>query len=309
MQGIASKHPEFWHEFQHAAKRREANRRAGYQHSAYWYAMNYGWTYSEATTYAGKYWDMHTFIPRKTSALARFFGSDPSVEFDSTFNPLLLAAFAMVDIGVALKSSYERWSTPAERAQRRREFTQTLRILRRPFYYARETERRRELTRERRKLHRRRTTAPMPSPEDLRAAWRKRRKSKENMILLGGLLHDLECYVDNCLRFDDGGNVIGRNGGICGWLKEHVPELAPKYKTLMRYKAMAVKLRQATGTHDPKPTSSLLKKPRPELVDTILADPTPTFVSLERRILHELDPETVFLDAPKAGPPRRPIHS
>ena len=58
------------------------------------------------------------------------------------------------------------------------------------------------------------------------------------------MLHDLECYVDNCLRFDESGDVVGRNGGIRGWIKENLPELSPKYKTLMRYKAMAIRLRQ-----------------------------------------------------------------
>jgi hypothetical protein len=109
-------------------------------------------------------------------------------------------------------------------------------------------ERRRSLALERRKIRRRRTTAPMPTPEVLLKAWDGRKSSRKAMILLGGIMHDLECYVDNCLRFDESGNVVGRNGGIRGWLKENVPELFPKYKTLMRYKALAVRLRQATDT-------------------------------------------------------------
>lgn len=39
--------------------------RKKYEHSAYYYAYHYGWTYSEARTYAGKYLDMHTYRPRK----------------------------------------------------------------------------------------------------------------------------------------------------------------------------------------------------------------------------------------------------
>ena len=35
-----------------------------YRHSAYWYAYHNGWTYSEATTYAGQYLDQHTYRPR-----------------------------------------------------------------------------------------------------------------------------------------------------------------------------------------------------------------------------------------------------
>ncbi len=269
-----------------------------YKHSAYWYAVNYGWTHSEAQSHAARYWDMHTYRPRRKSELAQLLGIASEVEFDSTFNPLLLAGCMMADIGIECRDAYRRWSTPEERAKRRKEITRSLRILRRPFYYARETERRRQLAAERRKLHRRSTNAPMPTPQDLLYAWEKRNNSKENMILLGGLLQDLECYVDNCLRFDEDGNVIGRNGGICGWIKDNLPELAPKYKTLMRYKAMAIKLRQATDTHDPKPTSALLSRPHHELVKMILANSTPTFASLERIIIHHLDPNSVFRDPP-----------
>jgi len=114
------------------------------------------------------------------------------------------------------------------------------------------------------------------------------------------MLHDLECYVDNCLKFDESGDVVGRNGGIKEWLFENVPELSPKYKTLMRYKAMAMRLRQATDTKDPKPTVSLLdEKPRHEAVAAILADENPVFSHVFAALEHMLSPETVFLDAPK----------
>jgi hypothetical protein len=152
-----------------------------------------------------------------------------------------------------------------------------LRRVRRPFYYEQEVERRRELAKARRKIRRRSTTAPMPTPEDVLKAWNERKSSREAMILLGGMLHDLECYVDNCLKFDDAGNVIGRNGGIRGWLADNLPELLPKYKTLMRYKALVIRLRQATGTKDPKPTSKLLIKPFHKAVARILAEEEPVF--------------------------------
>ena len=38
--------------------------RKKYEHSAYYYAYRYGWTYSEARTFAGKYLDQHTYRPR-----------------------------------------------------------------------------------------------------------------------------------------------------------------------------------------------------------------------------------------------------
>ncbi|MBR4653244.1 MAG: hypothetical protein IKO72_07770, partial [Kiritimatiellae bacterium] len=62
---------------------------------------------------------------------------------------------------------------------------------------------------------------------------------------------------DSCLRYDGSGNIVGRNGGIKAWLSENVPELYPRYKTIMRYKALAMRLRQAMGVKDPEPTSAL----------------------------------------------------
>jgi hypothetical protein len=179
------------------------------------------------------------------------------------------------------------------------ELIRDLRRVRRPFYYAQEVERRRSLAIERRKIRRRRTTAPMPTPEGLLNAWKERKSSRKAMIILGGMMHDLECYVDNCLRFDETGNVVGRNGGIRGWIAENVPELLPKYKTLMRYKALAVRIRQATETKDPKPTCKLLAKPLHKAVEIILADEAPVFAHVFATVEHMLSPATVMLDTPK----------
>ena len=125
------------------------------------------------------------------------------------------------------------------------------------------------------------------------------------MIILGGMMHDLECYVDNCLRFDEAGNVIGRNGGIRGWIADNVPELLPKYKTLMRYKALAVRIRQATETKDPKPTSKLLAKPLHKAVKTILGENKPVFSHVFATLEHMLSPQTVMLDEPKRREKKR----
>ena len=274
--------------------------RRAYRHSAYWYAYHNGWTHSEAKSLAAQYWDMHTYRPRKRDLLARL--TDCDIELDSTFNPFLLVACAMVDVGNEARDICRRWATPEERAERRKEIARTLRQLRRPFYYARETERRRLLAADRRKLHRRRTLAPMPTPEALLDAWNRRKESKERMIILGGMLHDLECYVDNCLVIDEDGKVVGRNGGIRGWIAKNIPELSPKYKTLMRYKAMAIKLRQVTKTVDPMPTEELLReKPKREFIAEILADGRKTFESLVSAIDFELDPETVLAEKPKTA--------
>ena len=286
--------------------------RKKYEHSAYYYAYRYGWTYSEARTLAGKYLDQHTYRPRmrqrpdeEWSSKEWFKWRNASKEIDSTFNPILFAACAAVDIGIAMRDTVRAIADPVERDRMKRELMRDLRRVRRPFYYAQEVERRRSLAIERRKIRRRRTTAPMPTPEVLLKAWNERKSSRKAMIILGGMMHDLECYVDNCLRFDEAGNVVGRNGGIRGWIAENVPELLPKYKTLMRYKALAVRIRQATETKDPKPTSKLLVKPLHKAVEIILADETPVFSHVFATVEHMLSPMTVMLDAPKRREEKR----
>ena len=286
-------------------------RQKRYEHSAYWYAYHNGWTYSEAKTYTGKYLDMHTYRPRCSPRTAErldeacrgkewFAWRDAPKRLDSKFNPLLLCACAMVDIGVAVRDTVSKFTNPTKRAALKQKLMRDLRVLRRPFYYARETERRRELAAARRKVARRTTSAPMPTPEEILAAWNARKESREAMIRLGGMLQDLECYVDNSLRFDEFGNVSGRNGGIKEWLHERLPELHPKYKTLMRYKAMAMRLRQATDTKDLKPTSALLDEtPRHDIVATILAESKPVFSQIFATLEHMLSPKTVFLNEDK----------
>lgn len=312
-----------------------------YQHSAYWYAYNKGWTHSDKRSFAEQYLDFHTYRPRmkscggiKTYGDGRSsrscgsgsgyygargsgrgyfgewkYGYENDFDFkkwkkwressrvpDSNFNLLLFGACIAMDIGVAMRHHVKTLKDPVERDRIKRELMRDLRVIRRPFYYEREKARRRELAAERRKIRRSSTTAPMPTPESIMAAWEKRKDSQEAMIVLGGMLHDLECYVDNCLKFDNTGAVVGRNGGIRGWLKENLPELAPKYKTLMRYKALAVRLRQVTETKDPTPTSSLLDEPRKEKVVALLAETKPFFTHVFEYLEHELSAETVFLD-------------
>ena len=81
------------------------------------------------------------------------------------------------------------------------------------------------------------------------------------MLRLGGLLHDLECHLANGLKVIHVGRrpkIVGRAGGVRGWIRQNCPELSGKYKTLMRYKALARRLRQATEIVDPVPTSAIL---------------------------------------------------
>ncbi len=56
---------------------------------------------------------------------------------------------------------------------------------------------------------------------------------------------------------------MGRRGGIRQWLRENAPDLSERYKTVMKYKALARRFRQAVGVSDPVPASAVLP-PRKE---------------------------------------------
>jgi hypothetical protein len=205
-----------------------------------------------------------------------------------------LSVALIADIGNAIKYEIKRIADPKEREIMKRELMLDLRMLRRPFYYRQETERRRALAKARRKIKRRSTLSPEPTPEQLIEAWNHRKDSKEAMIVLGGMLQDLECYVDNSLEIDDHGVVLGRRRGIRGWIANNLPELLPKYKTLMRYKAMAIKLRQVTELKDPKPTKSLLRKPYHPVVEEIFSCQQVTFACIVEVIDRHISPDQIF---------------
>jgi len=140
----------------------------------------------------------------------------------------------------------------------RRQIDRHIRRLKRPGYYERELARRQELARERRKLLKRSTINPCPTDDELRAAFARAKESPADMIRFGSLLEDLECHVDNSAIFDGEGNLVGRRGGIRRYLALNVPELSARYKTVMRYKALAKRFRQALGVSDPVPAAMLL---------------------------------------------------
>jgi len=130
--------------------------------------------------------------------------------------------------------------------------------VRRPAYYATENARRRALAAERRKIRARRTDNDCPTKEQILDAWIARRRSHEDAIRFGSLIEDLECYIDNSLRRDEDGVIVGRNPGVKGWLRENIPALALQYTTVMRYKAAVKKLKQVTELSDPTPMDVVL---------------------------------------------------
>ena len=133
--------------------------------------------------------------------------------------------------------------------------------LRRPLYYASERARREALAEERRRTGGRRTTNPCPTREEILDAWIHRRDSHAAAVRFGSMVHDLECYVDNSLLRDGDGAIVGRRGGVKAWLQENIPALHVRYTTVMRYKAMAKKLRQVVGLADPVPAEAVLAEP------------------------------------------------
>jgi hypothetical protein len=139
----------------------------------------------------------------------------------------------------------------------RRMIDRHIQRLRRPTYYETERARRLGLAEERRRIRRRRTTNAMPGKKELLEAFRKAKDSPADMIRFGSLIEDLECYVDNTPYFKDG-KLVGRRGGIRRHLEREIPELYARYKTVMKYKALSKKFRQATGIEDPVPAASLL---------------------------------------------------
>ena len=130
--------------------------------------------------------------------------------------------------------------------------------LRRPLYYAQERARREALAKERRRVGGRRTTSPCPTREAILDAWVHRRDSHEAAVRFGSMVHDLECYVDNSLLRDGDGAIVGRRGGVKAWLQVNISVLYVRYTTVMRYKAMAKKLRQVVGLADPVPAEAVL---------------------------------------------------
>ena len=92
-------------------------------------------------------------------------------------------------------------------------------------------------------------------------AWVHRCDSHAAAARFGSLVHDLECYVDNSLLRDGSGAIVGRHGGVKAWLQVTVPALYVRYTTVMRYKAMAKRLRQVVGLADPVPAEAVLAEP------------------------------------------------
>jgi len=149
----------------------------------------------------------------------------------------------------------------------KREIDRHIHHLRRPSYYETERAKRLAFSEERRKLRKRYTVNDKPSMEAIRDALAHAHESVENMVRLGSLMEDLECYVDNSPYFRPDGSFGGRRGGIRRYLQGEDPDLYARYKTLMKYKSLSKRFRQAVGVGDPMSATHVL----PSVGDELLA--------------------------------------
>ena len=173
----------------------------------------------------------------------------------------LAASIAVHFGGAALGETFvKRWLGWRETSERRR-MRKTMRNREAGIRTRGAEDSIRRLASERRKVNRRATIARCPEAVDIRVAWAFVREDPEGPLRLGGLLLDLECYVDNSLVVEErpeGRKIRARRGGVRAWLRLNCPELAGKYKTLMRHKSLARKFRQAVDLPDPIPTAEVL---------------------------------------------------
>ena len=78
--------------------------------------------------------------------------------------------------------------------------------------------------------------------------------------------------MDNSLVRDPDGTIVGRNGGIKQWLRENCAELGKRYHTVMRYKALAKRFKQAIDLEDPVPVAYALAAAESP-VEVVVGDP------------------------------------
>jgi hypothetical protein len=110
------------------------------------------------------------------------------------------------------------------------------------------------------------------------------------MIRFGSMVEDLECYVDNRLKFSSPGVISGRNGGVKRWLQANCAPLYERYSTVMRYKQLSRKFRQTLGVVDPTPATAVLGT---EDATAIFSEAGTTCSGLARALDARLDPSHV----------------
>ena len=107
---------------------------------------------------------------------------------------------------------------------------------------------------------------PAPTGDEVREQFEKARgRGKvEEKIRLGSMLLDAEATTDSSLIRDEDGEIVGRNGGLRGWIFDNCPDLLPHYAALTGYRRLAWEARDSEDLFDPVP-AELLLAPDPEV--------------------------------------------
>ena len=118
-----------------------------------------------------------------------------------------------------------------------------------------------------------------PTGDEVREQFEKARGRGrvEEKIKLGSMLLDAEATTDSSLIRDGDGEIVGRNGGLRGWIFDNCPDLLPHYAALTGYRRLAWETRDAADLFDPVPAELLLAsapeveaKVRPTLRERLL---------------------------------------
>ena len=101
---------------------------------------------------------------------------------------------------------------------------------------------------------------PAPTGDEVREQYeRARGRGKvEEKIRLGSMLLDAEATTDSSLIRNGDGEIVGRNGGLRGWIFENCPDLLPHYAALTGYRRLAWEARDTEDLFDPVPAELLL---------------------------------------------------
>jgi len=107
---------------------------------------------------------------------------------------------------------------------------------------------------------------PAPTGDEVREPFEKARGRGKvaEKIRLGSMLLDAEATTDSSLIRDSDGEIVGRNGGLRGWIFENCPDLLPHYAALTGYRRLAWEARDSEDLFDPVP-AELLLAPDPEV--------------------------------------------
>ena len=99
-----------------------------------------------------------------------------------------------------------------------------------------------------------------PTGDEVREQFEKARGRGKvaEKIRLGSMLLDAEATTDSSLIRDGDGEIVGRNGGLRGWIVDNCPELLPHYAALTGYRRLAWEARDAEDLFDPVPAELLL---------------------------------------------------